>query len=547
MKPTTTTRILTCGLLVAAAGVACSAPADLAVTPDPLAAPVPSASVAPLTAPVALDAPSPVPSASVASLTNASGSPKALDAPASVAPSPVSDLSSSDASPVLEAPDSPPVSVTPVALSLEAPGTPDAPVAPLLAPPVSVAPDASDGPDEPDVPDGLAAHVPDAQDGPEVPVAPSPDGPDEPDVPDGPVALPAPVAPETLAAIVECDVVPLGELAESGTVRFVADGDVDRGDGGGCGMVPSVRLAVVNGYNDILGWWRLVGADLGIGGGLAPPGLQIPSSDERLSAAPARFLTTGPGGTAEAFIGNVGWYTVCAMSPVVQDLIAGCSHEPIWLSFGSEVYVFFSHGHAIVETGPEAAERYQRFLNGADISNQPRVSVFFLSTYLYFPDSPIYLPLPNYGFDIPNDGFNFTFLDTNVQVAVIEDAYVDAWWSDASPLDMYGGTFHFDPGVLENEWVYVISTGYDGLVEVALPPGDYLFCHVLVRSEVYGRSLGCDHEDVPDSNGRVVVIEKGGSLGEPPERGIVFNSVNMEPEDSGRELLEWAKTAPFEP
>lgn len=380
-----------------------------------------------------------------------------------------------------------------------------------------------------------------------------PDGPDASDAPDEPspdglVELPAPVTPRTLAAIVECDVVPLEELAESGTVRFVAYGDVDRGDDVGCGMLSSVKLAVVNGYDDILSWWRLVGADLGIGGGLAPPGLQIPSSDERLSAAPARFLTTGPGGTAEAFIGNVGWYTVCAMSPVVQDLIAGCSHEPIWLDFGSEVYVFFSHGHAIVETGPEAAERYQRFLDGADISNQPWVSVFFLSTYLYFPNSPIYLPLPNYGFDIPNDGFNFTFLDTNVQVAVIEDAYVDAWWSDAGPLsDIYGGTFYFDPGVLENEWVYVISTGYDGLVEIALPPGDYLFCHVLVRSEVYGRSLGCDHEDVPDSNGRVVVIEKGGSLGEPPERGIIFNSVNMEPEDSGRKLLEWAKTAPFEP
>ena len=488
MKPATLTRMVWCGLLVAAAGVACSAPADLAVTPDPLAAPVPSASVAPLT-----------------------------DAP--VAPSPVSDSSSSssDAPPVLEAP-VPPASDAPVAPSPEAPGTSDAPVAPLLAPPVSVAPDASDGPDEPDVPDGLAAHAPDAQ--------------DEPDVPDGPVALPAPVAPRTLAAIVECDVVPLEELAESGTVRFVAYGDVDRGDGVGCGMVPSVRLAVVNGYDDILGWWGLVGADLGIGGGLAPPGLQIPSSDERLSVVPARFLTTSPEGEAEAFIGNIGWYTVCAMSPVVQDLIAGCSHEPIWLDFGSEVYVFFSHGHAIVETGPEAAERYQRFLDGADISNQPRVSVFFLSTY----------------FDIYSDDFNFTFLDTNVQVAVIEDAYVDAWWSDAGPLaDIYGGTFYFDPGVLENEWVHVISTGYDGLVEVALPPGDYLFCHVLVRSEVYGWSLGCDHEDVPDSNGRVVVIEKGGGGGDSFERGIVFNSVNMEPEDSGRKLLEWAKTAPFGP
>ena len=376
------------------------------------------------------------------------------------------------------------------------------------------------------------------------------DGPDASDAPDelSPDGPPAPVAPKTLAAIVECDVVPLGELAESGTVRFVAYGDVDRGDGVGCGMVPSVRLAVVNGYDDILGWWGLVGADLGIGGGLAPPGLQIPSSDERLSVVPARFLTTSPEGEAEAFIGNIGWYTVCAMSPVVQDLIAGCSHEPIWLDFGSEVYVFFSHGHAIVETGPEAAERYQRFLDGADISNQPRVSVFFLSTYLYFPDSAAYLPLPNYGFDIPNDDFNFTFLDTNVQVAVIEDAYVDAWWSDAGPLaDIYGGTFYFDPGVLENEWVHVISTGYDGLVEVALPPGDYLFCHVLVRSEVYGWSLGCDHEDVPDSNGRVVVIEKGGGGGDSFERGIVFNSVNMEPEDSGRKLLEWAKTAPFGP
>ena len=221
------------------------------------------------------------------------------------------------------------------------------------------------------------------------------------------------------------------------------------------------------------------------------------------------------------------------MSPVVPDLIAGCSHDPIWLDFGSEVYVFFSHGHAVVETGPEAAERYQRFLDGADISDLSPVSVFFLSKQ----------------FDFHSYTLNYNFLDRDVQVAIIEDVYVDAWWSDAGPLsNIYGGTFNFDPGVLENEWVHVISTGYDGLVEVALMPGDYLFCHVSIRSEVNVVSLGCDHEDMPDSNGRVVLVERGGGGGDaPPEREIVFNNVKMESEDRGRRLLEWARTAPLWP
>ena len=105
-------------------------------------------------------------------------------------------------------------------------------------------------------------------------------------LPDSALAVVSSLVP---TAIVECDVVPLGEAGSGDgitTVRFVAYGDVDRGDGVGCGMVTDARLAVIVGYDDIADWWELIGGELGVIE-QTPPGLRIPSSNEKLSAAPA--------------------------------------------------------------------------------------------------------------------------------------------------------------------------------------------------------------------------------------------------------------------
>lgn len=307
-------------------------------------------------------------------------------------------------------------------------------------------------------------------------------------LPDSDLAVVSSPAP---TAIVECDVVPLGEAGsgdDTTTVRFVAYGDVDRSDGVGCGMMPEARLAVIVGNDDIADWWELVGGKLGVVE-QAPPGLLISFNSESLSAAPALFVTTGSDGIAETSIADTGEVvTICAMSTIAEDLIAGCSHERIRLKDGTDVYVYFSHNHAIVETGPEGAERYERFLNGADISDQPRVTVFLVS--LFHGD---YGPEP-------------FFLSPDRRVAIIEDAYVDAWWSEVSDgedvdLDMsgLGSGPYFDPEALENEWVHVVTTGDTGVTKIILPSGDYLFCQV--------DGAGCDHASIAEPHDHVLEID----------------------------------------
>lgn len=307
-------------------------------------------------------------------------------------------------------------------------------------------------------------------------------------LPDSALAVVSSLAP---TAIVKCDVVPLGEAGSGGdmtTVRFVAYGDVDRGDGVGCGMVPDARLAVIIGNDDIADWWELVGGELGVVE-QAPPGLQIPSSGDKLSAAPVFFVTTGSDGIAETPIAHTGEIvTICAMSTVADDLIAGCSHERIRLKDGTDVYVYFSHNHAIVETGPEGAERYERFRNGADISDLPRVTVVLVS--LFHGD---YGPEP-------------FFISPDRRVAIIEDAYVDAWWSEVSDsedvdLDMsgLGSGPYFNPEALENEWVHVVTTGDTGVAKITLPSGDYLFCQV--------DGAGCDYANIAGSHDHILEID----------------------------------------
>lgn len=341
------------------------------------------------------------------------------------------------------------------------------------------------------------------------------------DLPDSALTVVSSLAQTT---IVECDVVPLGELTGSGdrTVRFVAYGDADTDNGVGCGMLPDVRMAVIY-YDAIGGWWELIGGDLGIFR-QAPPGLQIPSSGDRLPVGLAFFVTTGPDGTVESAAGTRRIGMICAMSPIKADLIAGCSHETVQFEDEAVVYVYFSHGHAIVETGLQGAERYQRFLNGADISDLPWGTVYLISITSndYGPES--------------------FFLAPDTQVAIIEDAHVDTWWSEAPndenfALDMSRWwSIHFNPEVLENEWVHVVATGDTGVAKVTLPPGDYLFCGIGMSSTL-ALMKGCDHEDISSSRGHVIEIDvSSGDAG--------FPGVRMLTEDRGKQLLRKAKTAP---
>ena len=114
------------------------------------------------------------------------------------------------------------------------------------------------------------------------------------------------------------------------TVRFVAYGDFDSDDDVPCGMLPEVRIAVVE-ADDRLNWWEAVGgSELGIEG-FIPPGTRVLTSAERLAAAPAQFVTTGADGTAEMLVAydpKIRVYSVCAILPG-DDLIAGCNNNDL--------------------------------------------------------------------------------------------------------------------------------------------------------------------------------------------------------------------------
>ena len=184
-----------------------------------------------------------------------------------------------------------------------------------------------------------------------------------------------------------CDVAPLGESVESdddtATVRFVAYGDFDSDDDVPCGMLLEVRIAVVE-ADDRLNWWEAVGgSELGIEG-FIPPRARVPTTAERLAAAPAQFVTTGADGTAEMLVAydpKIRVYSVCAILPG-DDLIAGCNNNDLRIgesTFNSTVYIYFTHGHAILEV--ESSDRYQRFLNGTASSTAPATIMFEATSY----------------------------------------------------------------------------------------------------------------------------------------------------------------------
>ena len=327
------------------------------------------------------------------------------------------------------------------------------------------------------------------------------------------------------------------------TVRFVTYGDIDPDDEVPFGKIPYVQIAIIRekdvivkegdigqyesryeSTNHLLDWWETVGGhDLGIKEHI-PPGVRVQSTPEQLAAAPARFVTTGPDGTFEMSIAyNLDQsddysgidYAFCAMSPVVDSLIAGCNYQNIslWRYIRSgdamTIYVYFAHGYAIVEDSFNASDRFQRFSDGVEASDEP--------AYLWV--------------NATADGGDVAYKDElppppspvwDARAAVIDSAHINDWWEsisndDANELDMLFGQLYVGSEVLEHDPVHVVTTGPDGLGIISLPPGDYLLCETTGVSIV----AGCLYEDLV--GGRDHVFEIGFAEGGP-------NHVNMSSE-----------------
>ena len=276
------------------------------------------------------------------------------------------------------------------------------------------------------------------------------------------------------------------------TVRFVAFGDVDKGDDVPFGMVPDVRIAAIK-KDDISDWWATVTGDSSdVNGDLRvsyiPPGVQVVSSFERISGAPAFFVTTGLGGVVETTFAfshpaELG-YMFCVISPVDRNLLAGCGGiRNVWDdivlddddNFNVTLYAYLSDGRAYIESD---SGRYQRFFDSTLISGDGSgaATVTFVSISYADIEPPMF--------------------NRNSLVAVIKDDDIGDWWRKISndgehPLFLYTGY---------NEWgididseilgppARIVTTGYDAIAEVELEPGDYLFCGV------GGTVYDCDYE-----------------------------------------------------
>lgn len=268
------------------------------------------------------------------------------------------------------------------------------------------------------------------------------------------------------------------EVIYTAPIRFVTYGDINSDDDIPCGMLPDVRIAVIqDSYTPILDWWTAVGGnELGIERFPPSTGVRVPSTADNLSDAPAQFVTTGPDGTAEILLASYDerfHYMFCAISPI-DDLIAGCNHISNWSgpedgSDISTVYIYFTHGHAIVEVW--SSDRYQGFLDGTGTAGVP-ASITFTSTIDWREERTLSKP--------------------NTDIAIVGDAHVNAWWTANSnngntPLELTK-IFVDRSEIFAKRWVHVVTTGLDGIAEASLTPGDYLTC-VLV-----GDNIGCIYE-----------------------------------------------------
>ena len=321
-------------------------------------------------------------------------------------------------------------------------------------------------------------------------------------------------SPTVVSPSAVCNVTPLSEppTSDSGyyTARFVAYGDIDGDDDVPCGMLSDVRIAVVE-ANNRLNWWKAVGgSELGIER-FIPPGARVPTTVERLAAAPAQFTITGADGTANMLVADdpeIRVYLVCAILPG-DDLIAGCNHNDSRIGesvFNSTVYIYFTHGHAILEVGN--SDRYQRFLNGMASSAAPVTIMFEAMSFddtIDISDSLLEYVLNDISDDISEhpdyDNMVQSFAQPidGLDVIVVDSAYVNNWWavvSDNGVNELEARRLRVDSEVLEHDWVHIITTDSDGLAETMLSPGDYLICSVTY----WDGDLDCVYENLNSGN-----------------------------------------------
>ncbi len=324
--------------------------------------------------------------------------------------------------------------------------------------------------------------------------------------------LPASPAAPVVSPSAVCDVAPLSEATRAGpwpddshtSVSIVAYGDVDSDDDVPCAMLPDVRIAVIQDTSqnssvslDLLeDWWTAVGGDeLGIRR-FIPPGVRVPSTAERLASAPAQFITTGPDGTAELrfdYDPETDDHSLCAISPI-DDLIAGCKHNLSLRGFPSDhishitVYIYFTHGHAIIEVG--ASDRYQRFLDDTGSTGTPATITFEATD---------------------NDDIEPSYPSDNTDIIVVGAAHVNAWWTAIynGPInELEANRLQVTSENLAHDWAHVITTGPDGSAETALPPGDYLICSATWRG-----NLDCIYENLASGHHTYLVnFWLGGNL-----------------------------------
>ena len=304
-------------------------------------------------------------------------------------------------------------------------------------------------------------------------------------------------------------------------VRFIAYGDVDPNDDIDFGVIPDVRIAVIT-YRESSDWWNTVGSEISEESPgaelLIPPGAQMQSTAEAITASPIDFVTTGPDGTAETYLNPLKpsrSFSICVISPI-DDLIAGCSleewirpeainEERIWSEALDEwrdptiFYIYFSNGRAYIDQELDGSERYYRFLYG------DRDSYSTLSE----PATITLVATGQIGTDVPPITDH---LAPGVSIAVINDADIGAWWTAVSDdgaavndlgqyaLSVLSG-WEFGWGipygsearerVRQNTPVHYIDIDWPGILEVSLAPGSYLFCNV-----TYETISHCDYESI---------------------------------------------------
>ena len=296
-------------------------------------------------------------------------------------------------------------------------------------------------------------------------------------------------------------------------VRFIAYGDVDPNDDIAFGVIPDLQIAVIN-DDESSEWWHKIGGDkFGEQPPRArvyiPPGAQVHSTAEDIAASPIDFVTTGPDGTAEAYLEPSEYFSVCVFSPV-DSLIAGCSLRETTGSWRDMVfYIYFSHGRAYIDRDPDGSERYYQFVHGDWNSYSPSgepATITFVST--------------GYADEYSGYGFIGRFLTSGASVVIIDDTDIGIWWEAVSDFRKAGfysqrysllvkdGPFGWKMpyGYAAREVTYenTVSTGPIGTIEVDLAPGNYLFCHITGQS-----ILGCCYEDTAAGRDYIFEVDYG--------------------------------------